>query len=213
MATKKVSPANDTAIVRFTVGHDEITAANEWRAAGDKEVSAAVGFYNAVIAAHGVPLSALAPVKAGERRSNEAQAAFDFVRRVYAVLKCGDACAALLFDANVKGEAMVQREGLRPDGRPYAVQSKRATIQTIFGSDWAAFRKRMELIAADGAEADKAGGAGTRSTDMEYVSKRIGEVLKRLTRDVEKQDGSIPVDRAGKMALSLADFCKAYGIK
>lgn len=201
-------------LVRFTLGANEIAAADAFREAKDGEVSAALGFYRAVIVRHDVDLAALKPVAKGERRSNEAQAAFDFVRRAYAVYKCGSACAAALFDANVKGAAVLQRAGLNAYGVPFKPQDKRSMVQTIFGSkDWGAFVKRMEMLASDGEDADGARGASTRKTDKEYILDRVTAVISRLNRDVEKHDGSVPVDVAPKLAKALGDTLASFGIK
>lgn len=231
MATKtnlKASASVD-ALVRFSLGAAEVAAADAWREAGDAEVLSAVAVHNLLFVQHGVTVAALLPRKAEDaKRTNEEAAAYDFARRFHAVRRCGADCAAMLFDANVKGDAVVERAGTRRDGTAYKPQAKRALIQSIFNSDdWGAFVKRMAAIDADAeraalvaagamteaeAEAGDKRGTATKNSDRVKVQNRMADVIKLLRKDVEKQDGSIAPDTAAKMAAAFADVLSAYGM-
>lgn len=212
MSTPKKTEAP---FVKFVMGADEIGAANALREAKDGEVSAAVAFYRTVIVRHDVDLSALKPrAKDAPPLTNAQVAARDFVRHVYAVMACGEETAKALFDANVKGDAIVQRAGLRKsDGRPYAAQAKRQVIQTIFGSDWSAFVKRMAEIDNAGEEADAKRDKPTPKSDAAFVLDRVGAAIARMRKAAEKLDGTVPYDAAPKLAKELADVLARYGIK
>lgn len=227
-AVLKSSVAAD-AMVRFSIGAAEIAAADAWRVAGDAEVLSAVQVYDLLFVQHGVTIAALLPRKADDaKRSNEEAAAYDFARRFHAVRRCGAEAAAQLFDANVKGDAVIQRAGVKRDGTAYKPQAKRAVIQSIFNTeDWGGFVKRMAAIAADRdvaakvaagemseADAEAAGkrGTGTKKSQRELVQARVGDAVKVLRRDAEKQDGSIAPDVMEKFAAYLVDGLKSYGL-
>lgn len=218
-------------LVRFSVGANEVAVADAWRVAGDAEIGAARKFYNVLFGSidnggHAGDMAALLPFKDGAKRSNEQQAFYDFVQMMYLVLKCGADLAAVLKDANVKGDTMVQRPGLKADGSAYKPMSKRALRDTLLGSkDWGAFVRRLVAIKdveeysakvamgeVEEGEAVKGAKASGKS-DREYVIGKIGEVVKRLSKDVEKLDGSIAPDVARKAALALADVLSMNGIK
>jgi hypothetical protein len=231
MATKTnlKSSVSADALVRFSIGAAEVAAADAWREAGDAEVMSAVAVHNLLFVQHGVTIAALLPRKADDaKRTNEEAAAYDFARRFHAVRRCGAECAAMLFDANVKGDTVVERAGMRRDGTAYKPQAKRALIQSIFNTDdWGAFVKRMAAIDADveraalvaagemteaEAEAGAKRGTGTTKSDREKVQNRMADVIKLLRKDVEKQDGSIAPDVAEKMAAAFSDVLKSYGM-
>jgi len=202
MTTKTKTPA----IERFVMGAGELALADKWRAGEAGERLCAEAFYKGVIAAHGVELGWLKPQGAGQRRGNEAQAAFDFVRHVYAVYKVGAACAAKFFDANVKSDAILSPEGGRK------AQPKKALRDSVFGSkEWGAFVRRMESIADGGAA--KPRGAGERKNDAEFILDRAAAIIARLQRDAEKFDGSIAVTEAPKIAKALRDTLAAFDLK
>lgn len=228
--TKKVAtPAADTAIVRFTFGANELRVANEARKSDVADAKSAVEMFDLLFSAdgHAVPFSAFRKLSAGETRSNEEQAGWQFVQLFHAVRRCGADCAAKLFDANVKGDAVLQREGINPNTlAAYKPQPKRQIKQTIYGTtDFGAFIKRMEGIAAardlaakvaagEVKEGEAPKGADvSKKSDRQYVVDKIGEVVKRLSKDVEKLDGSIAPDVARKAAMALLDVLAMNGIK
>lgn len=219
-------------VVRFSIGAAEVAAADDWRAKGDAEVSAAVKFYRVLFApvsegGHEGDVAALLPFKDGAKRSNEQQAFYDFAQRLYLVLRCGDALAAMLKDANVKGETMVQRPGLKADGTSYKPMSKRALRDSLLGKEWAAFVRRLLSIkdAADlsvkvaagevkEGEAPK-GEARSTKAQKERVIAKVDEAVKLLKRaaDAEKGDGSIDPVTATKVAALLLDVMASNGLK
>lgn len=191
-------------VARFVFGAAETAAADKWRKADVSAGKAARDFYDAVIVAHGVDLAWLAPVKAGETRTPEAKAAFDFVRRGFAVYKVGAACADQVFDRNVAGTAM-----LHPANRKS--QTKRALTQSVLGAkEWGVFLSRLKAFAGDD---EPKRGANARASDMKYVIDRITAIVNRLRRDPEKFDGSIDLDTAAKLAKYLADGEKMFGLR
>ena len=199
--TKKASPA----IERFVMGVNETALADEWRKGELAEGLCAKRFYDGVIKGHGVQLAWLGKQANGDKRSNEAQAAFDFVRHVFAVYKVGAECAAQVFDKNVKGD-----EVLSPDGRK--PQAKRALQQSVLGSkEWGAFLKRLALIESDGAVEKR--GAAERKTDKDFVLDRAKAVVNRLMRDAEKHDGSIDLKDAPTLAKAMVDMFATFGLK
>lgn len=226
-STLKSSAAD---LVRFSIGANEVRVADEWRAAGDAEVGAAVRFYRVLFGSvaeggHEGDIAALLPFKDGAKRSNEQQAFFDFAQRMYLVYKCGADLAAVLKDANVKGDAMVQRPGVKADGSAYKPQAKRALRDSLLGKEWGAFVRRLvdikdsaDLQARIDAGEIKEGEAvkGAKSSgksDREYAIAKVGELIKRMSKDAEKQDGSIAPDVMHKFAAYLADGLKTYGLK
>lgn len=218
-------------VVRFSIGANEVRVADEWRVAGDAEISAAVEFYRVLFGSkeeggHGGDIAALLPFKDGAKRSNEQAAFFDFAQRMYLILKCGADLAAVLLDRNVDGKTEVQRPGLKSNGSPYKPQPKRALKDTLLGSkDWGVFVRRMveikdsaDLQARIDAGEIKEGEAvkGAKSSgksDREYAIAKAGELIKRMSKDAEKQDGSIAPDVMHKFAAYLADGLKTYGLK
>ena len=218
-------------LVRFSVGANEVAVADAWRVAGDAEIGAARKFYDVLFGSidnggHAGDMAALLPFKDGAKRSNEQQAFYDFAQMMYLVLKCGADLAAILKDANVKGDTMVQRPGLKADGSAYKPQAKRALRDTLLGSkDWGAFVRRLVSIkdaeeysaaveAGEVKEGEAVKGAkASGKSDREYVIAKVGDLVKRLSKDVEKLDGSIAPDVARKLAAYLADGLKTYGIK
>jgi hypothetical protein len=217
-------------VVRFSIGAAEVAAADAWRAAGAEEVGAAVRFYRVLFGSiadggHEGDIAALLPFKDGAKRSNEQQAFFDFAQRLYLVYKCGADLAAVLKDANVKGDAMVQRPGVKADGSAYKPQAKRALRDSLLGKEWGAFVRRLVEI-KDGAELSarieagevkegEGGGGAARSTksDRERAIAKVNEAVKILRKDVEKADGSIAPDVAAKVAALLVDVMSANGLK
>lgn len=213
--SKKVSvaSANATSLVRFSVGADEIRIADEVRTVGESEALAFKRFHDEVIKRHDVPLSALKPLPKGETRSNEATAAYDFVKRIFYVLKFGAEITAQLYDKNVGRETVMPiSQFIGKNGKPYKDQAKYAVQASFGGTPWKEFVARLEMVAAEG-DTSKARGKPTPANDAEFVKERIGAVIKRLSRDVEKMDGSVSVDIAPKLAAFLADALKSYGIK
>lgn len=236
MATRKnvVSPLALSAPerVRFSIGADEIRVADAWREAGEAEVSAAVQFFNVLCGSiadggHEVDLRSLQPFKDGEKRTNEQQAQYDFAQRLFLVYKCGADLAAQLKDANVKGDAMLVRPGLKADGTPYKPMAKRAMRDTLLGKDWARFVTRLievrdaaEITAKIEAgemkegEAPK-GAAKSTSSQADRGAKKLNELIKHYNRaaDAEKGDGSISPDVAKKIAAYLTATFGIYGIE
>jgi hypothetical protein len=217
-------------LVRFSVGADEIRLADAARDAVGNEAQAFRAFYDRVIVAHQLPFSAILPRgKDAERRTNEEQAAYDFALRMFWVYMFGADIAASMADRNVKGETILPiSQFVNRLGKPYKDQSKRAIQSSFGGTPWKLFVNRLcEMAAADEvaakvaagemteAEAEASGkrGTSTRSSDREFVISKVGDLVKRLSKDIEKQDGSIAPDVASKLAAYLADGLKTYGIK
>lgn len=227
VSSRKSSAAD---LVRFSIGANEVRVADEWRAAGDAEVIAAVEFYRVLFGSkeeggHGGDIAALLPFKDGAKRSNEQAAFFDFAQRMYLILKCGADLAAVLLDRNVDGKAEVQRPGLKSNGSPYKPQAKRAVKDTLLGSkDWGAFVRRLVEIkdsadlqaridAGEIKEGEAVKGAKSSGTsDRKYAIAKVGELVKRMSRDAEKQDGSIAPDVMRRFAAYLVDGLKTYGL-
>lgn len=211
MATRKTSkPAVEFVAdeIRFTVGAAEIGAAEGWLKNEVALADAVATFFDRVILAHRVDLTVLEPLAKGTTRSNDAQAAYLFVRTLFTVRQVGDACAAAMADKNVSGDRILQPLKRKP-------QAKRALQQSVLGSkEWGRFVRALKDEAArrDGT-ADAGRGASSKKSDYEYVRDTVGAVIKRLARDVEKQDGSIKPEVAGKLAAFLRDTLKGYGIK
>lgn len=226
---KATSPAETSPLVRFTFGANELRVADEARGADAADAKSAVAMFDLLFSddGHAVPFSAFRKLSAGEARTNEEQAGWQFVQLFHAVRRCGAGCAAKLFDANVKGDEVLQREGVNPNTlAAYKPQPKRQIKQTIFGTtDFGAFIKRMESIAAardlaakiaagEVKEGEAPKGADvSKKSDRQYVVDKIGEVVKRLNKDVEKLDGSIAPDVARKAAMALLDVLSMNGIK
>lgn len=233
MTTRKnvSTPSADTAIVRFTFGANELRVADEARGADTADAKSAVAMFDLLFSAdgHAVPFSAFRKLSAGETRSNEEQAGWQFVQLFHAVRRCGAGCAAKLFDANVKGDEVLQREGVNPNTlAAYKPQAKRQIKQTIFGTtDFGAFIKRMEGIAAardlaakiaagevKEGEATKGAGVGkSDKTALERAVAKVNDAIKAFNRegDAEKADGSVDPLQARKVAALLLDVLVAQG--
>lgn len=209
MTTRK----NTSAPVRFSAGAAEILAADALRDATQAEATTFKAFYETVVKAHDVPLAAFEPKKAGETRSNEYQAAYDFGRRMFWIATFGVAIADKIADANVKGDAVLPLSNVvGRDGLPYKDQEKRKVQQSFGGSKgWGVFVSRLKMIEGAGGE-DAKRGTGTKSSDAKYIADRINAVLGRLARDAEKFDGSVSVDVAPKFGKAMVDICAAFKI-
>ncbi len=209
MTTRK----NTSTPVRFSAGAAEILAADALRDATQSEATAFKAFYDAVIKAHDVPLAAFKSMPAGEKRSNEYQAAYDFGRRMFWIATFGVAIADKIADANVKGDVVLPLSSvIGRNGLPYRDQPKRAVQQSFGGSKgWGMFVSRLIEIENAGGE-DTKRGAGTKSSDAKYIADRLNAVIGRLRRDAEKFDGSVSVDVAPKFVLALTGICKSHGI-
>ena len=199
--------------VRFSAGAAEILAADALRDATQSEATAFKTFYEKVIKAHDVPLAAFKSVPAGEKRSNEYQAAYDFGRRMFWIATFGVAIADKIADANVKGDAVLPLSSvIGRNGLPYRDQPKRAVQQSFGGSKgWGLFVSRLIEIENAGGE-DAKRGTGTKSSDAKYIADRINAVIGRLRRDAEKFDGSVSVDVAPKFSKAIVDLCAAFKI-
>lgn len=194
--------------IRFTVGAAEIGAAEGWLKDEVALSQAVATFYDRVIEAHRVDLAVLEPLAKGDTRSNDAQAAYLFVRTLFTVKQVGDACAALMADKNVPGDRVLQ-----PLKRK--AQAKRALQQSVLGSkEWGKFVRQLKDEAALRAgPVETSGNTRATKSDVVYVRDTVGAVIKRLSRDVEKQDGTIKPEVAAKLAAFLRDTLKGYGIK
>lgn len=203
-----------TTPVRFSAGAAEILAADALRDATQSEATAFKSFYESVVVVHDLPLAALKSMPAGEKRSNEYQAAYDFGRRMFWIATFGVAIADKIADANVKGDAVLPLSSvIGRNGLPYRDQPKRAVQQSFGGSKgWGLFVSRLLEIENAGGE-DAKRGTGTKSSDAKYIADRINAVIGRLRRDAEKFDGSVSVDVAPKFILALTGICAAQGIK
>ena len=245
MATlKNTTAAPADVLVRFSVGEAELSVAADAAQADAASAESAVAIYDLIFGdfpkGHGVTLQALRKLGTGERRSNEDAAAWQFVRRFHAIRRCGQEIADKLQDANVKGDALLQKAGVNPmTMAAYKPQAKRQIVQSIYNTDdWGKFLGKMaEIAAARGraakiaalvdageaaavieaaeaaAEAGEKRGTKSTKTEMERVLAKVGEVIKLLRRDAEKRDGSIDLEVSQKLAAYLADGLNAYGIK
>lgn len=231
--SKKISAvvsSDVAALVRFSVGAAEVTLADAARNAGKDEAEAFRAFYDRVIVKHQLPFSAILPrAKDAERRSNEEQAAYDFAIRMFYTYLFGADIAAKIADRNVKGDTVLPiSQFLNRLGKPYKDQPKRSITQSFGGTPWKDFVNRLAAMAADDAvtakiaagemteaEAEAAGKRGKPSTktDREYAIAKAGELIKRMSKDVENQDGSMDPEVMKKFAAYLADGLKTYGIK
>lgn len=221
---------NTTSLVRFSVGAAEVAAADAWRDSQGAEQRSALAVYNLLFGpvdagGHGVTLKALRKLEAGDTRTNEESAGYDFALRFFAIIFCGADNAGMLFDANVKGDVMMRRAGLKSTGLPYAEKCKRDFKMDFQGKEFPAFVKRMAAIAGDleieakiaageltAADAEKRG-ASNKSTDLERAIKKGSEYVSMLRKDIDKRDGSLSHDVAIKVAKLIADILSANGIK
>ena len=148
-------------LVRFSVGAAEISVAANAAQADDASAESAVAIYDLIFGdfpkGHGVTLRDLRKLEAGQRRSNEEAAAWQFVRRFHAIRRCGVEIADMLQDANVKGDAMLQKSGINPmTMAAYKPQTKRQLVQSIYNTDdWGRFLGKMAEIAAARARSAK----------------------------------------------------------
>lgn len=228
------APAADVVVsapvVRFSIGANEVAVADAWREAGAEEVGAAVRFYRVLFGSvadggHEGDIAALLPFKDGAKRSNEQQAFFDFAQRLYLVYKCGADLAAVLKDANVKGEVLVQRPGVKADGSAYKPQAKRALRDSLLGKEWGAFVRRLVEIkdraelsarieAGEIKEGEGGGGANkSNKTGLQRAVAKVNDAIKSFNReaDAEKADGSVDPLQAAKVAAMLLDVLVAQG--
>jgi hypothetical protein len=225
------TPKKNTATpVRFSIGAAEIAAADAWRDSQGAEQRSALAVYNLLFGpvdagGHGVTLKALRKLEDGETRSNEENAGYHFALRFYAVIFCGADNAHMLFDANIKGDVMMRRAGLKSTGVPYAEKCKRDFKTDFQGKEFPAFVKRMAAIAGDleieakiaageltAADAGKRGKSNT-STDLERAIKKGSEYVSMLRKDIDKRDGSLSHETATKVAKLISDILSANGIK
>jgi len=200
MATTKNTPT----VNRFVMGSNEKALADAWRKGEIAEGLCAERFYKGVIVAHGVDLAWMVKPADGSKRSNEALAAFDFVRHVFTVYKVGADCAAQVFDRNVKGDSILSPDGRKP-------QTKRALQQSVLGSkEWGAFLRRLNAI-ADGGAVKR--GRGNAASDHDFVVKAAKSIVNRMSRDAEKHDGTIPLGDTAKIARAVSEALAAFGFK
>jgi hypothetical protein len=228
MSAKKVVSAA-AELVRFSVGANEIALADAARNAKEGSAVAFKRFYDDVIVAHDVPLSALKPLPKGETRSNVEAAAYDFGKRVFYVMLFGADITAQLYDKNVGRDTILPlSQFIGKTGKPYKDQAKHAVQASFGGTPWKEFVSALEALEADRlitakveagemtqADADAAGKRGAVSTksDREYALAKAGELVKRMSKDVEKQDGSLSPDAMKKFAAFIVDGLAACGIK
>ena len=91
-----------------------------------------------------------------------------------------------------------------------AVAAAMAAQAAINAADDAAARvKAVVEAAANPTKSSKREG----SSDLVFLGKQLGAVVKRLSRDAEKFDGSFAFDRALPLANAIKDLMKSYGIK
>ncbi len=161
MTTRKntVSPlamdaASAVVSVRYSVGAAELALAADAALADAASAESAVAIFDLIFGdfpkGHGVTLRDLRKLESGERRDNQEASAWHFTRRFHAVRRCGPEVAEKLFDANVKGETLLQKAGINPMTlAAYKPQTKRQILQSIFNSDdWGRFLGKMADIAA-----------------------------------------------------------------
>jgi len=222
-----------SAPVRFSVGAAEIAAADAYVASETECTRSMLAVYNLIFGAvdaggHGVPLTALRALTKDERRDNYESAAYDFSLRFFAVIYSGAETAALLFDANVKGDVKVRRAGLKSTGVPYTEKTKRDFKTEMQGKDFRAWIKRMSDIAGladidakvsagemtqEAADAATKRGAASTSTDLQRAATKGSEYVKLLQKDIDKRDGSLDHNIAMKVAKAISDLLSANGIK
>lgn len=219
MSTK----TNSTPVACFTIGAQEIALADTWRGAKEKQGVALKALALRITGkpddadenkrGHGVSLSALLPKPAGEKRTNFEQAAFDFTKRVYWLAMFGADIAALINDANVKGDTVLPMSSvMSASGNPYKDQIKRQITQSFGTKYFYRFVAELQESLTPDAVATKKREQGAPATDALFVAKRINDIAKRLQRDAEKMDGTVSVASAPKLAAMLLDVCKKYGV-
>jgi hypothetical protein len=215
---KNITLAPSIDAVAFTFTPAAYAAADAWHKAGNAEVKAAVAFYDMLVE-HGVdPVLLRKPD--GRPFTNSEAAGFDFTLRLYFRVKLGAACATAIFDGDkTPKDAILKPTGLTAHGKPIKPQTKSALRQSYGGAKaWGEFVR--DLIAIKDAKAAEAAGDVTPAkakpvgkSDKTYTVDNIGAVIKRLSKDVEKHDGSAPSDNMKKFAAYLADGLKTYGFK
>lgn len=215
---KNISLAPSIDAVAFTFTPEALSAADAWHKAGNAEVKAAFAFYEMLIA-HGVDPVLLRKPE-GRPFTNSEAAAFDFTLRLYFRVKLGAACATAIFDGDkTPKDTILKPTGLTANGKPIKPQTKSALRMSYGGAKaWGEFVR--DLIAIKDAKAAEAAGdvapAKARTpgkSDKAYTVDNVGAVIKRLSKDVEKHDGSASADNMKKFAAYLADGLKAYGFK
>lgn len=229
-----IDAASAAVSVRYSVGAAELALAADAARADAADAKSAVAIFDLIFGdfpkGHGVTLHDLRKLNTGERRSNSEAAAYAFTRHFHALRRCGADCAAKLLDANVKGETILQKDGINPNTlAAYKPQSKRQILQSIYNSDdWGAFVSRMAAIAAARDKAAKVAAGLITEAEAEAPAKRgkpadrpmndkvrdkVNETIKMLRRDPEKMDASIDPETAKKFAAYLVDGLSAFGIK
>lgn len=231
-----VAVIEDATFVQFVMGPVEIAAADCWREATTGEASAVAAFYAAIVVHHGIDLSDLKPLpKGSEPRSNSAQAAFDFARKAYGVSRVGLSVTEALLDRNTLSTARLTVPGVAVPGvrsRAGLTYEKRPLVKSVFGAkEWGAFITKMldqHIIAVHVAAVAAAAAAGltipealqevtrgkpaARKDDAAFTVAKLGEVIKRLSVEAEKLDGSIPAVTASKLAAFLTDTLVVHGL-
>jgi len=233
---KKNNPSSETAIVRFSVGVAETLAADNARGAINDEVLAFRAFYDAVVVAHALPLSALLPRakdQARRGRSNAEQAAYDFGTRMFYTYLFGADIAGQITDRNVKADTVLPLSQFlsRKTAKPYKDQAKRAVAQSFGGTPWKDFVTRLCDLESDDIKTAKiAAGLMTEADDTKMAkiaaglmteaeagekrgvrsrSTEYGRVLKSVG-EVVKLLRREPEKRDGSMNLETAKKFAAY---
>ena len=221
---KNITLAPSIDAVAFTFTPEAYEAADAWHRAGKANIKASVAFYDMLIGKGVDPVTLRKPD--GRAFTNMEAAAFDFTLRLYFRVKLGAACATAIFDETVPKETILKPTGLTASGTVITPQPKKNLRSSYGASDqWGKFV--AELIAMKNARAaqqaaDEAAAAGIEvpvptkakpvgKSDKTYTVDNIGAVIKRLSKDVEKHDGSAPSDNMKKFAAYLADGLKTYG--
>jgi hypothetical protein len=141
-------------VVRYGIGALELSVAADAAQADAASVESAVAIFDLIFGdfpkGHGVTLRDLRKLETGERRDNQETSAWHFVRRFHAIRRCGLEIADKLADANVKGDAILQKAGVNPmTMAAYKPQTKRQIIQSIYNTDdWGRFLGKMAEVAA-----------------------------------------------------------------
>lgn len=229
MATtpKKVTLAPSIeAAALFTFTLAAYAAADAWHGTTKADVKAAVAFYDMLID-HGVD-PVLLKKPDGRAFTNEEAAAFDFTLRLYFRVKLGAECATAIFDDTVPKETILKPTGLTASGAVIKPQSKK-NLRSSYGApdQWGKFVRDLiaikETKVAE-AEAEAAAAAGlpvpvptkakpVQNSDLKFVIEKAGALIKRLSKDAEKLDGSIDLAVAKKLAAGFTDLLSANGIK
>jgi hypothetical protein len=205
------APAIET---RFVIGAAETKAAIELGQNVRGQAAAMLHFLNTVVIAHGVDLSAcLKGYRERLQGNGMDEAQHSFVRQCYGIAVFGEDMTAHLFAHKNDDTTVIEFGNAVSFKTKKQIEPKTAknVMQNILGKEFTEFLKSLKDLQS-GVEKEKRE-AGTKKNDLEFVKAHMGDVVKRLAKDAEKLDGSIPHDIAPKLAKAVLDTFAQFGIK